>query len=42
VLSYACSRETVDVVAELKWLHEVDTVNRLEGDLIWLKVMVKF
>ena len=42
VLSYACSREAIDIVAELKWLHEVDTVNRLEGDLIWLKVLVKF
>jgi len=27
---------------ELKWLAEVDTKNRLEGDYIWLKMVYKF
>jgi len=29
-------------VAELKWLTEVDTKKRLEGDYLWLKVVYKF
>jgi hypothetical protein len=31
-----------DVVAELKWLHESNTKNRLKGDIVWLKVLYKF
>lgn len=38
VLSYVRG----DVVAELKWLHEAETRDRLEGDYIWLKVAKKF
>lgn len=30
------------LVAELKWLHEFDTEKRLEGDILWLKVVGKF
>jgi hypothetical protein len=29
-------------LAELKWLHEVETQRRLEGDYVWLKVVFKF
>jgi hypothetical protein len=31
-----------DVVAELKWVHETETRDRLEGDLLWLKIARKF
>jgi hypothetical protein len=30
------------LIAELKWLHEFDTERRLEGDIVWLKVVGKF
>ena len=30
------------MLAELKWLHEVEARKRLEGDYIWLKVIFKF
>jgi hypothetical protein len=42
VLSYACLAGELAVVAELKWLHEVETTKRLKGDYVWLKVMAKF
>ena len=42
VVSYAGKANGHDVVAELKWLHETDTEKRLEGDLLWLKVVFKF
>lgn len=38
VLSYVRG----DLVAELKWLYEAETKDRLEGDLIWLKVAKTF
>jgi hypothetical protein len=31
-----------DLIAELKWVHETSTTNRLQGDLAWLKVLYKF
>ena len=31
-----------DMVFELKWLHEFETKNRLEGDIVWLKAVCKF
>lgn len=31
-----------DTIAEFKWLHETGTRNRLQGDLLWLKVLYKF
>jgi hypothetical protein len=31
-----------DVLAELKWLHEFDNRNRVEGDTIFFKIMAKF
>ena len=29
-------------IVELKWLPELDTQNRLNGDYVWLKVVYKF
>lgn len=34
--------KTESLVFELKWLAEMDTKNRLEGDYIWLKAVYKF
>jgi hypothetical protein len=42
VASYAGKFGGRDIVAELKWLHETDTEKRLEGELVWLKVVCKF
>ena len=42
VLSHVCSAGGVDLVAELKWLHEIETVNRLEGSYVWLKATARF
>ncbi|MFW9847112.1 MAG: transporter [Candidatus Thorarchaeota archaeon] len=32
----------LDLIGELKWLHEFDTKNRLEGDTVFLKAVLKF
>lgn len=42
VVSYAGKIATHDIVAELKWLHETDTEKRLEGDIVWFKLVYKF
>lgn len=42
VASYARNVQGVDLVAELKWLHETDTTRRPEGDFIWFKFLAKF
>lgn len=42
VISYAHKIGKVDFIAEVKWLHEVETKNRLEGDYIWAKIIFKF
>jgi hypothetical protein len=34
--------KTESLVFELKWLPELDTKNRLDGDYIWLKMVYKF
>jgi hypothetical protein len=31
-----------ELLTELKWLHETTTQNRLEGDTLFLKAMLKF
>ncbi len=41
-VSYTRAIAGVDWVAEFKWLHEVDTRNRLSGDYLWLKILAKF
>ena len=30
------------MIAEVKWLHEFETNNRLEGDTVWFKLIAKF
>lgn len=42
VASFATKFRGLDLVAELKWLHETDTTRRPEGDIIWLKFLAKF
>ena len=42
VVSYSRKLGRHDTVAELKWLHETDTEKRLEGDIVWFKVVYKF
>ncbi len=42
VLSWAGKWGDTDVIAELKWLHELETEKRLEGDYIWGKLVFKF
>jgi len=42
VVSYTTKIGTHDTLMELKWLHEVETENRLKGDIVWLKVVFKF
>ena len=42
VLSYVLPRGDDTLVAELRWLHEIDTSNRLQGDFLWLKIVYQF
>jgi hypothetical protein len=42
VLSYMRKVAGKDLAVELKWLRELDTVNRLEGEYLWLKVVLRF
>jgi hypothetical protein len=42
VLTYILPRGTEALVTELRWLHETNVKNRLEGDYIWLKVVYQF
>jgi len=42
VLSYAFKLGKVDMIAEAKWLHELATTKRLEGDIVWFKLVAKF
>lgn len=42
VISFSKSVGSIDLIGELKWLHEFETKKRLEGDYVWLKVIFKF
>ena len=42
VLSYVRDVKSAQLLAELKWLREMDVENRLEGDYVWLKLGVLF
>jgi len=42
VLSYVTKAGNTDVIAEVKWLPELDTKRRLEGDYVWFKVALLF
>ncbi len=41
-LSYTRKAGGIDIVAELKWLKEFGNKNRLEGDILWFKIVGKF
>lgn len=42
VLSYVFKVGKVDMIAEAKWLHEVETTKRLQGEIVWFKLVAKF
>ena len=42
VLSYAAKIAGKDIIAELKWLHEFENKNRIEGDTLFFKILAKF
>ena len=42
VVSYAFKISKVDMLAEAKWLHEFETEKRLEGNIVWFKLIAKF
>ncbi len=42
VVSFVTKILDRDTIFELKWLHEVETENRLKGDIVWFKVVYKF
>ncbi len=42
VLSYITRAFGHDFIVDLKWLHEVYTVNRLQGNTVFLKALYKF
>ena len=42
VLSYAAMIGDLDLVFEVKWLPELETENRLEGDYVWVKAALLF
>ena len=42
VLGYVLPMGAQNLVAELRWLPELETKNRLEGDYVWLKVVYQF
>ncbi len=41
VFSFVMTLGGKDLLVEAKWLHEYHTKNRLQGDLLWVKVMLK-
>jgi len=42
VVSYAMKIGKTDVVAELKWLPELNAEKRLKGDIVWFKLALLF
>lgn len=42
VVSYVFKLAKVDWVAEAKWLKEIETKDRLQGDIVWFKLEAKF
>jgi len=42
VLGYVLPLGKQNFVTELRWLRELDTRNRLEGDYVWLKLVYQF
>lgn len=41
-VSYVSKLGKHDMIMELKWLHETSTENRLKGDIVWFKAVLKF
>ena len=41
-VSYIRKLNNSEFLAELKWLHETNTQNRLQGDTVFLKAMLKY
>jgi len=42
VASYITKIAGHDTSFEVKWLHEVETQNRLQGNIYWLKAVTRF
>lgn len=42
VLSYTKAVDGVNIIAEVKWIKEFSNNNRLEGDILWLKIVARF
>jgi len=42
VLSYVTKVGDTDVIAEAKWLPELDVKNRMKGDYVWIKLALLF
>jgi hypothetical protein len=42
VLGYVLPMGEQNLVAELRWLPELETKNRLQGDYVWLKIVYQF
>ena len=42
VMGYILPLDKQSLVFEVKWLPELDTKKRLEGDYIWLKMVLIF
>jgi hypothetical protein len=42
MLAYIQPLGTQSLAVELKWLTDLDTKNRLDGDYLWLKMVYKF
>jgi len=42
VISYILPIENKTFLAELRWLKELDSTNRVEGDYLWLKLIYQF
>lgn len=42
VVSYIFKLVKMDLVAEAKWLKEIDTKDRLQGEIVWFKLAARF
>ncbi len=42
VISYIKKTSAATIIARLKWLHEFDSKNRFQGDIVFLKLSTKF
>ena len=42
MVSYAYRLGKFDLAAEVKWLPEIDVINRLSGDIVWFKIGLSY